>query len=455
MAESPKVVADLTEKLVSDLTNSLQRDQRIGKTKRYLEDDQDLPYAPQGARDEYRKLQRESITNWVKKVSDAYTQSLFVDGYRAARVADNASPWEHWVRNGINARQTIVIRSALEYGVGYGLVLPGPDGPVMKALPATRCTAFYEDEDDEWPIVALYRKGVSTDLVDELYEVFDDEFVYDAVRDGTGKIRITQSRRHGLGVCPVVRFRTRLGCESVGVVWPLLGVQDRINEIVFSTQIAIQYASFRQRWVVGLGFPEDENGNPVSPFEMGVDRLVYAEDPEVKFGEFNQTDINGHGTQYLSAVRTLAALGQISPAILLGDLVNLSADALASLQKSTQDQLNEFQTLMGESFEQWLRLAALAAGDIPGATDRAAEIRWRDNEPRSLAATVDALTKMVAGLQVPAQGLWEKIPGVTDGDIERWKNEANSSQYIEAMLSALDRQAAPAEPATDAAPEAA
>jgi hypothetical protein len=56
--------------------------------------------------------------------------------------------------------------------------------------------------------------------------------------------------------------------------------------------------------------------------------------------------------------------------------------------------------------------------------DTSAQVIWRDTEARSLASTVDALGKLVTMLGVPPQALWERIPGVTQQDVERWKGEA-------------------------------
>lgn len=100
--------------------------------------------------------------------------------------------------------------------------------------------------------------------------------------------------------------------------------------------------------------------------------------------------------------------------------MNLSAEALAQLESSTDRKRSELETLFGESWESTLRLACRAAGDVKGASDTSSQVRWRDTEARSLAQTVDALGKMAQMLQVPVPALWERIPGVTSQDIDRW-----------------------------------
>lgn len=444
MAQSPAAVINLAERLAGELTNDRRPEGRIGLVKRYLHGDHDLPYAPQKVQHlpEYRNIAEKSITNWLPQVSNAYTQGLFVEGFRGKRSKDNAAPWETWRANGMAARQTITTRGALEYGVSYGLTLPGVGGvPVMRALPPTRSIAFYESEDDAWPVVGLWHKGETADG-EKIFEVYDDEFVYTVLSDN-GKLKVQSVAAHRLGVCPLTRFRTRLGGASVGVIYPLKTVQDRINETVFAWSIALQFASFRQRWATGLLIEEDEDGNPVAPFEAGADRLWTTDSHEARFGDFAQTMTTDHRDSYLTGVRTLAALGQISPNVMTGDLINLSAEALAQLQDATRRQRMEFATLFSESYEQWLRLTAVAAGDGASAVDLSSEIRWRDDEARALKDTVDALGVMVTTLQVPPRAIWERIPGVTDGDVERWANEAESADGMALLAAALDRQSTP------------
>jgi hypothetical protein len=458
LAVDPKLAARLDDELTTDLTHN----GRLGKVRRYLSGDHDLPYMPRGAKEEYKHLAKRAITNWTPLLGDTYAKGLFVDGYRPAQAADNAVPWSYWQENGLDARQSIAHRGALEYGASYTLILPGSVQtrrvPLMRPLSPLRSAAWYQDEDDEFPEVALRRRGRTIDGAD-LIEVFDRKSVYTFARpkDSDNWI-LSRTDDHDLGVTPFVRFRDRLDGEAVGIIKPIITLQDRVNEIMFSTLIAIQFAAFRQRWATGLVIPEDEEtGEPIEPFQSAVDRLWVTDSTEAKFGEFNQTDIQGHLGAYESTVRTLAAVSQVSPNILTGDLVNLSADALAQMEASTQRKIGEYETLFGESWESAFRLAALAAGDRDAALDTSAQVRWRDTEARSLSQTVDALGKIAQMLQVPVEALWEKIPGVTEQDVSYWKSIRDETDLLGGIVAEMQRQSAtttttdPALEGTDAA----
>lgn len=468
-------VVGLAEELIREHSKLNSDTSDYGRITRYLRGDHDLPYIPPNARAEYVSLAKKSITNWLPLISDTFTKALFVDGYRPARAAENAAAWEYWQANGMDARQSLIHRGALEYGVAYALVLPGDPVPVIRPVHPTKAVAFYEDEDDEWPVHALRVAGTRYDGT-RLYEVLTNEAVYTVgVEKDGAKPKVISAEDHNLGVTPLVRYRESLE-HAQGIILPRIVIQDRINEAVFSLMIALQYASFRQRWATGLAIPVDEQqtitelnrnfdpsqpespknpryievpnpnfGKPIEPFRVAVDRLWVTDSPDAKFGDFEQTDVSGHLDTYFSAVRSLAAISQISPHVLLGDLVNVSADAFAVIEASTQRKCTEYEMLFGESHEQLFRLAALAAGDAKGARDVSAQVRWRDTEARSLAAAVDALGKMVSMLGVPAEAAWERIPGVTQTDVERWREMARSSDGLAALAEALTRQSRPSE----------
>lgn len=449
------VDATLVERLDSSLETDLQPEGRLGKPRRYLNGGHDLPYMPSGYKAEFLHLAQRSVTNWTPLLSDTFAKGLFVDGYRPTRSADNSAAWGYWQVNGLDARQSIAHRGALEYGTSYALVLPGKRGtasaPFFRPLSPLRSAALFADDDDEYPEIAFRRKGTTVNGT-RLVDVLDARSVYTYARPkDSDKWTQLSTAEHGLGVTPFVRFRDRLSGEATGIIRPIITLQDRVNEIVFSTMIALQYASFRQRWATGLAIPEDDDGNAIEPFQAAVNRLWVAEDDTARFGDFAQTELSGHMAMYDSAVKTLAAVSQISPNVLTGDLVNLSAEALAALQDTTQKKTGEYETLFGEAWESGFRLAALAAGDKQGATDTKSQVRWRDTEARSLAQTVDALGKIAQMLEVPVEALWERIPGVTDADVERWRALRKADPLSE-LTAELTRQTANAGGATPPAP---
>ena len=86
-----------------------------------------------------------------------------------------------------------------------------------------------------------------------------------------------------------------------------------------------------------------------------------------------------------------------------------------------------------------MRLASLADGDEAGWRDTSAQVVWRDTASRSLQATVDALGKLVQMLGVPPEELWEKIPGISQQDVTRWKAAAEKGDALGQLNGIIDR----------------
>lgn len=445
---TPSLAAELDDSLAADLDDN----GRLGLVKRYLEGDHDLPYMPKTAKREYKALAERSRPNWLPLVPDEFNKGLAVDGIRLPRVQENHPVWRYWQINGLDARQTIAHRGALEYGVSYVLVLPGAekDRPVIQPLSPLRSLALYEDDDDEFPRIALQRLGTYAegDKTRQLLAVYDDihRVVFSRADDG-GPARIESTEEHGMGVVPFVRFRERLGTESCGLVRPFKTYQDRINDVAFNIAMALQYASFRQRWATGLAIPEDDEGNPVEPFQSAVDRLWVSTSDSTKFGDFAQTDISGHQAEYKAAVASLAAAAQIDADLFAGNMTNVTGAALVARRYRTLRKLSEYQLLFGEAWEQVFQLAATAAGTE--APDDLAEVQWRDTSGEEMLAKVQALAELANNLNVPARALWEEIPGMTDAKVKRWEEFAEADPLL-ALTEEIKRQGTAPAAASDA-----
>ena len=93
----------------------------------------------------------------------------------------------------------------------------------------------------------------------------------------------------------------------------------------------------------------------------------------------------------------------------------------------------------GESHEQLFRLDAHMRGDVEEALAVEMEVRWRDTESRSLEQAAMALGMLATNLKVPVEVLWERIPGWTDGDVERAKVLIDTGS-VDTMIQKLETQ---------------
>lgn len=412
-----------------------------------------------------KELARKSETNYLPLLVKTFAQVMKADGYYTDNDdrPDVNDPWVWWQRNRMDSRQTGLIRSALQYGVGYLTVLPGTygrglPGPAISLFSPREMTALYQDpESDEWPMLALGVDGKHVKL-------YDDEMVYTfgiephltigspieamSLPYAGGMLTYIDAAAHNLGVVPVIRARDRnllAGEEQYGIVEPLMTIQERINEHTFQMTVNDYFQAFKQRYVLGW-VPKNEQ----EELKAGAARIWYLdEDPsDVTIGELGSGDSSSVREDRAVAVRDFSAIGQI-PAQALGidGISNISDATLAGLEAAKNREAGEITTSIGESLEQTLRLCAHIDGNETAADDYNSEIRWRDFEARSYAQTVDGLVKLAQGLGLPAEVVLEDVPGMTEQKLARAKEallETRASANLDRVLAATGEQQIPA-----------
>lgn len=406
---------------------------------------------PLDATESMARLAMRSETNFLPLVLDTFAQVLKVDNYLTGKLApeadrSTASPWEWWQRNQMDARQTGLHRSTLHYGAAFNLVLPAltpgqdrQDAPSVYMYPKSprSLTALYGERmlwdpadggpvDDDWPIMALEVKGPMIRLYDEEKVHFIGVKNQPVSAMGWGdpmflraaNFEYIEGRSHGVGVCPVVRYRDRVlldGEEQYGVIEPLLTIQSRINETTWGMLVAQYYAAFKQRYVIGW-VPKSE----AESLKMKANDTWTFNDETVKVGQFDETDLTRYIDSKKSAVMDFSSVAQLPPHAFGADgISNISEATLAALETAKERKSDEIRTSLGESHEQSLRLAAYIAGDTEAAGDFGSEVKWQDLTAREFAAAVDGLGKLAQMLNVPDEMLWEDIPGWTRSKVER------------------------------------
>lgn len=410
---------------------------------------------PRKATPELRALAELSKTPWLGLVVTAAAQCMYVDNYRSPIDTDGPTegwtgPWRTWHANDFDQRQGQVHRGALGYGYSFVTVLPGAngDGPtsVMRGVSPRKMYAVYgEPAEDDWPMFAM-RVDVQDDK-SHLVRLYDEEAVYFLSVDSTGdKVEFIEWRRHGAGVTPVVRYTNMLDLDgrSPGEVEPFIPAAARINKTAFDRMLTQHYASWKVRYATGMAEPDDEEEKNRKKLQLRQDDILVAEDPDTNFGTLDATPLDGFISAWRSDIEALAAVSQTPTHALTGQLVNLSAEALAAARASLTQKVYERQRSFGKSHAQALRLAAALEGDESHAADVMGRVTWQDMEIRSMSQAVDALGKAAQMLKVPVQALWARIPGVEKSDVDEWLEMAQQADPLARYEAELERQAAEA-----------
>lgn len=436
-------------KILHDYHRS-ERD-RLDIVRRYWKGRQRLPAIfKEGTPREVRVLAAASRVNVLGIVINSLVQSAFVDGFRATeKDSENLAVWQAWQANRMDAHQTAIHRAATAYGAAYAIVLPGDPLPVIRGIsPRSMCTLYGEDPD--WPMWALERRS------NKLWVLYDEEATY-WIKGGEldDRWELIEIRKHNLGVVPVIRFvdeddlddedepqsetlpqdsSSSVEPPTRGQIAPLMPIQDQIDLSTFGLQVAQHYGAFKQRYIIGWAAQSEADAIKTAASTIFT---LDAEPDSVKLGEFSQTDLDGYIKSREASLRHAATLSQTPVHELMGELVNLSAEALAAAEAGKDRKVDERKTLWGEAHEQALWLVGKIMDlDVPDD----AQVVWRDTSARAFSATVDGLGKLAQMLGIPPQELWERVPGATQQDVQRWKATAASGDAFSNLTNMLNQQ---------------
>ena len=152
-----------------------------------------------------------------------------------------------------------------------------------------------------------------------------------------------------------------------------------------------------------------------------------------RFGSFAESTLQG----YLASVEqdVKRSRDQAAMHYVLGQMVNLSADAIKAAEAGLVAKVSRRALHIGEGWEEVVRTAFRIIGH-PAAEDSAGEVIWKDFETRSEAQRVDALVKMRT-LGVPIEVLWARW-GASPQEIEQWRvlraQEERGEQLMQCRL---------------------
>lgn len=393
-------------------------------------------FLPTGVPREVREMARVARVNVLRYVLRAAYQQLYIEGIRGKRASENVTAWsELWQPNQMDLRQVGINKAALTYGKSYIVALPGDPAPTLRGVSPRYMSALYGD-DDLWPELSLERRRSGWRIYDRThwYDLSDTDDSYEVNLAG-------EPVEHHAGRTPVVRLQesSDLDDPTEGIIKPLINLQEQINLTTFNLLVAQHYGAFKQRYIIGWVAPSEEEKLKASAAKL----WSFEDSPdEIRVGEFSQTDVSGFLNSRQASFQHVSTISQTNAYELLGQLTNLSADALAAVAASQQRAAGEHRLALGEGYEQAIWLGGHYIGEsIP----LDAEARWRNTELTSLGMLVDALGKMAQMLKVPEEALWERLAdamGASQKEIEGWKQIRSEPSDLQRMIDRLDQRAA-------------
>jgi len=417
------------ERLGKELDGRLAR---MAKLQQYYDGRQPLAYASERFRKSFGQTYAAFADNFCRLVVQAVEERLAVEGFRFGSDRRNARAWRVWQANQLDAHSQRAHREALIKSECSVIVAPPIGGEPIIRIQKPEEVAVAYDDDPLVRAVALKRWATPDGRTLATLYYADRIEKYQARKGSAGGTASWEPRLvdgepwplpHTLGAVPVVPLVNDPDIDGVGTseLAPVLPLQDGLNKVMVDMIVASEYSAFRQRWVTGLEIPIDpETQKPVELFKAAVDRVWMARDKDVKFGNFDESDLAPYVKAIETFIQHIATTTRTPPHYLLGSSgVFPSGESLRATETGLVAKARRRTRDFGESWEEVMRLAFRGIGDKGGAEFVAAETVWRDPEFRTESEHVDALLKL-ASLGVPNEQLWEDA-GYTPQQIDRFR----------------------------------
>jgi hypothetical protein len=442
----------------------LARRPSIERLESYYRGEHPLPEAPVKQQREYLKALQRSRTNFMRLVIDAVEQRMHVQGIRLGD--DDHGDQESWTRiwqpNCLDAESRLVHSVSLYAGISYVSVWENPDDPETPLItPEHPAQCIVE-------CVPGMRRKRAAALKTWLDDWTGDEFATLYLPDAVYKFKrvAAQSSPFGqiasprpisivtswvlrddvdpnpmpnpLGVVPVVPFRNNPSMLDDGVseLHDLTSIQDRINTTIFRRSMAEWLSAYRQKTVTGFKPDLDENGQPIRPFDPGLDTLWVAEDPATKFGEFAEHDLTNYTGAATADIHAMSAISQVPSHYLINTTGQpASGDSLKAAEAGLVAKTGDRILVASDPWEEVVRLGWVVLDDPRGKITNS-EMLWRSAEFRTEGELTDAVIKRYAsGLSTKRQARQDY--GYTPQQIERMEAEDKAAALTQAATASL------------------
>jgi len=428
----PAAALSPLEQALHELSSASQNQQYRHYCK-YYDGIHDLRFATLKFRSVFGNLFKEFAENMCPAVVDSLNERLKITGFEssAAELKEEQVPvpfpgapahtritqvdpfgeslWDIWGRNNMDVKSTEVHQESLKEGDSYVIVWPDSD---MKATiwpqVAEECRVHYDPNNEGivlqgekgWFDTSTRRWRLNIYLPDRIdkYQLKRKTMQFSSRESSWEQIG---SVPNPYGEVAMFHFPNKFThCYGVSELKDVVALQDALNKSVMDMLIAMEFASFKQRYVIGMevdidpitGEPTDQNAK-----NYGVDRLMTIPDENAKVGQFDATDLK----QFLEVQEkfwTSCAKVTGTPLhyflITKGDFP--SGEAMKSAEARFTNRIQDRQVQFGSVWEKVMMFAALIDGvEVPvdPEDDFSLTTQWTPAVPRSEAEIADAAVK--------------------------------------------------------------
>lgn len=438
----------------------------------YYNGDHDLRFATFKFRSTFGQLVKEFAENMCPAVVDSLQERLKIWGFESTaaelkteqvdvpfpgapahtRVTKvdpyGESLWDIWNRNLMQAKSTEVHTEALKTGDAYVIVWPN-DQMEATIWPQEACECVVRYDPNNAGVIMYGAKAWYDDTVRRWrLNLYMPDAIYKYVqRRNTTQFATKEGSWEQFTSVPnpwnqpaIFHFPNKV-CYKPGVseLKDVISLQDALNKSVMDMLIAMEFASYKQRYVIGMEVETDpDTGEPVDPNvkNYGADRMMAIPDPDAKVGQFDATDLK----QFLEVQEKFwISCAKITGTPLHYFLITKgdfpSGEAMKSAEARFTNRIEDRQTSFGDIWTKVMRFAAEIDGvsaPVSSENDFAVKTTWSPSVPRSEAEIADAAVKKKS-IGVSRSELLRDL-GYSEDDIEMILAEADAYEAWAAEL---------------------
>lgn len=386
----------------------------------YEGEKQKLAFAQARFRSDFGDIFERFADNFCGLIVDSLAERMRIEGIRMTEEPGaDRDALRIWQRNCLDADAPAAHLDALIHGESYGVVWGDHEGEPTVSVESAEHVACYVRPGSRRDVLAAL-KAYSDEWGTEHATLLLPTSVWQTRQDRAGRWLDPVYRPNPLGFCPVtpLQNRPRLNGQARSELASVIPLQDAVNKVVIDALVASELAAWPQRYVVGMEIQEDADGRPVEPFRLAIDRLLQAEDPNTRFGQFEPAQLSNYVGLIEMLVQHLASTSRVPfHYFLLNGGQSPSGEAITSAEAGLVAKARERMLYFGEAWERIMRHCFAVLGDAR-ARAYGAEVIWGDPEYRTESQHIDALTKLRM-LRVPLLQLWQDA-GYTPQQIERF-----------------------------------
>lgn len=391
-----------------------------------------------------------TVIGWPRIGVESLEERLDLEAFRWADGSDSSGLDEIAESNDLYDEASLAHLDALTYGREYVAVGSGEDGdpPLITFESPLDMTLFW---DARLRIAtAALRESVQDGVrIASLY--LQDQTVYAAeTRDGW---EVFDRDIHNLGMVPVLRMANRQRtADRVGksVITPeVMSITDAACRRLMGIEVGAEFFQAPQRYILGASEQafQDAEGNPKGAWETYIGRVLALERDEngdvPTVGQFSAHDPSGQTKIIDLYARIMASQLSVAPHVLGYSSDNpASADAIRYADNRQIKKAERCIRRFSGTHRDAMRLALWFRDGEPPPKERRLECVWRNPATPTLAAQVDAATKLVQAGVLPADSdVVLEMVGLTEDQRRRVAIERQRTAGAAAGSQLMDRLA--------------